>query len=207
MLANLKIVEFLGRTASSDPIPGGGSMAALSAAASASLSEMVARLTIGKKGFEAVESEMKDIARVSLNYRHKLIQDIDRDSSAYNEVISAYKLPKKTEEEKDARKRAIQEGLKKAALVPLEVAKDAYKLLELSGKLVQDANKAAVTDAAVAAMMARTAVLSALYNVKINLASITDKAFVIDVSRQIENMEKETEKTEKQILATIDQLV
>lgn len=204
MLANLSIVKFLERTASSTPVPGGGSIAALSAAASASLSEMVANLRTGRKGFEATENEMKEIAKAVFNYRDKLVQDIDRDSDAFNDVVSAYKLPKDTEEDRRNRNRAIQEGLKNAALVPLSVSKDAFNLLELAGKLVENANKNAVTDAAVATMMARTAVLSALYNVKINLVSITDKAFVVDVTKQIEHMEKETEKREKEILSVLD---
>ena len=184
------------RTASSAPVPGGGSIAALSAAASASLSEMVANLTIGRKGFEAIEDEMKEIAKDAFNYREKLVQDIDRDSDAFNDVVSAYKLPKDTEQDRRNRNRAIQEGLKNAALVPLGVAKDAFKLMELAKRLVESANKTAVTDAAVAAIMARSAVLSALYNVKINLVSITDKAFVADVAKQVEHMEKETGKRE-----------
>ena len=203
MLANLKIGDFLERTASSTPVPGGGSIAALSAAASASLLEMVANLTIGKKGFEAKENRIKEIAKDAVNYRGKLDQDIDRDSDAFNSVVSAYKLPKDTEEDRRNRNRAIQEGLKNAALVPLGVARDAFKLMELAKKLVESANKAAVTDAAVAAIMARSAVLSALYNVKINLVSITDKGFVLDVTKQVEHMEKETGKKEKEVLSAI----
>lgn len=203
MLANLKIGDFLERTASSTPVPGGGSIAALSAAASASLLEMVANLTIGRKGFEAIENRIKEIAKDAFNYRGKLVQDIDRDSDAFNGVLSAYKLPKDTEEDRRNRNRAIQEGLKNAALVPLGVARDAFKLMELAKKLVESANKAAVTDAAVAVIMARSAVLSALYNVKINLVSITDKGFVLDVTKQVEHMEKETGKKEREVLSAI----
>lgn len=203
MLANLKIGDFLERTASSTPVPGGGSIAALSAAASASLLEMVANLTIGRKGFEAIENRIKEIAKDAFNYRGKLVQDIDRDSDAFNGVVSAYKLPKDTEEDRRNRNRAIQEGLKNAALVPLGVARDAFKLMELAKKLVESANKAAVTDVAVAAIMARSAVLSALYNVKINLVSITDKGFVLDVAKQVEHMEKETGKKEREVLSAI----
>jgi formiminotetrahydrofolate cyclodeaminase len=203
LLANLKIGDFLERTASSTPVPGGGSIAALSAAASASLLEMVANLTIGRKGFEAIENRIKEIAKDAFNYRGKLVQDIDRDSDAFNGVLSAYKLPKDTEEDRRNRNRAIQEGLKNAALVPLGVARDAFKLMELAKKLVESANKAAVTDAAVAVIMARSAVLSALYNVKINLVSITDKGFVLDVTKQVEHMEKETGKKEREVLSAI----
>lgn len=204
MLSNLRIMQFLERTASGAPVPGGGSIAALCAAVSASLSEMVANLTIGRKGFEAIEYEMKEIAKDAFNYRGKLVYDIDRDSDAFNDVVSAYKLPKSTEENRSNRNRAIQQGLKNAVIVPLSVAKDALRLMELAARVVENGNKNAVTDGAVAAMMARTSVLSALYNVKINLLSITDKAFVKDVAKQIKHMEKHTQEREKEILSAID---
>ena len=204
MLSNLRIMQFLERTASGTPVPGGGSIAALSAAVSASLSEMVANLTIGRKGFEAIENEMKEIAKDAFNYRGKLVHDIDRDSDAFNDVVSAYKLPKSTEKNRSNRDRAIQQGLKNAVRVPLSVAKDALRLMELAARVVENGNKNAVTDGAVAAMMARTSVLSALYNVKINLLSITDKAFVKDVAKQIKHMEKHTQEREKEILSAID---
>jgi len=197
-------MQFLERTASGAPVPGGGSIAALCAAVSASLSEMVANLTIGRKGFEAIEYEMKEIAKDAFNYRGKLVYDIDRDSDAFNDVVSAYKLPKSTEENRSNRNRAIQQGLKNAVIVPLSVAKDALRLMELAARVVENGNKNAVTDGAVAAMMARTSVLSALYNVKINLLSITDKAFVKDVAKQIKHMEKHTQEREKEILSAID---
>ncbi len=204
MLSNLRIKQFLERTASGAPVPGGGSIAALSAAVSASLSEMVANLTIGRKGYEAIENEMKEIAKDAFKYRGKLVHDIDRDSDAFNDVVSAYKLPKSTEENRSNRDRAIQQGLKNAVSVPLSVAKDALRLMELAARVVENGNKNAVTDGAVAAMMARTSVLSALYNVKINLLSITDKAFVKDVAKQIKHMEKHTQEREKEILSAIN---
>ena len=207
MLSNLRIIQFLEKTASGASVPGGGSIAALSAAVSASLSEMVANLTIGRKGFEAIENEMKEIAKDAFNYRGKLVRDIDRDSDAFNDVVSAYKLPKSTEETRSTRDQAIQQGLKNAVRVPLSVAKDALKLMELAARVIENGNKNAVTDGAVAAMMARTSVLSALYNVKINLLSITDKAFVKGVAEQIKHMEKHTQEREKEILSTIDRLM
>ncbi|MBC8460741.1 MAG: cyclodeaminase/cyclohydrolase family protein, partial [Deltaproteobacteria bacterium] len=190
-LTDLSIKEFLAKTASNSPVPGGGSIAALSAAVAASLSEMVARLTIGKDGYDAFEEDMKKIAKDAADYRNKLIKDIDRDSNAYNNVIASFKLPKATEQEQKNRKRAIQEALKSASLVPLEVAKDAFKIIELAEKVVKYGNENAVTDGAVAVMMARTAVLSALYNVKINLVSIKDKDFIEKVRKEIKHMESE----------------
>lgn len=202
-LTDLSIKEFLVKTASSSPVPGGGSIAALSAATAASLLEMVARLTIGKKGYDAFEEDMKKIAKDAADYRNKLIKDIDRDSSAYNNVMAAFKLSKGTEQEQKIRKRAIQEALKSASLVPLDVAKDAFKIIELAEKVVKYGNENAVTDGAVAVMMARTAVLSALYNVKINLISINDVDFIENVRKEITHMESEIIDRERKILSDI----
>lgn len=202
-LTDLSIKEFLVKTASNSPVPGGGSIAALSAAVAASLSEMVARLTIGKDGHDAFEEDMKKIAKDAADYRNKLIKDIDRDSNAYNNVIASFKLPKATEQEQKNRKRAIQEALKSASLVPLDVAKDALKIIELAEKVVRYGNESAVTDGAVAVMMARTAVLSALYNVKINLISINDMDFIEKVRKEIKHMESEIIDKEREILSDI----
>jgi formiminotetrahydrofolate cyclodeaminase len=204
VLSELKITEFLSRTASSDPVPGGGSVSALGAAMAAALSEMVASTTIGRKGFETYEKEMLEIVQQARNLRTKLVEDIDRDSDAYSQVLAALRLANDTEEHKNERSQAIQDGLKQAALIPLGVAKDASELLDLAGKAVARGYKNAVTDAAVAAMMARTAVLGALLNVKINLKSIKDPSFVKDVAGQVQEIESSVERTEKNILDQID---
>ena len=202
-LADLSIKEFLAKTASGSPVPGGGSIAALSAATAASLAEMVANLTIGKKGFEATEEQMKDIAKDAAEYRNKLIKDIDRDSDAYNDVLAAFRLPKGTEHEQNIRKQAIQDALKNASMVPLDVAKNAFKIIDLADWVVKHGNKNAVTDGAVAVMMARTAVLSALYNVKINLASIKDMDFVEKIRKDVTSLESEIENKEREILSGV----
>jgi methenyltetrahydrofolate cyclohydrolase len=204
MLAKLNIKEFFEKTASADPAPGGGSIAALSAAAAASLVEMVANLTIGKQAYAEVEEEMKAISKQASLYKDKLIQDIDNDSNAYNRVIAAFKLPRRTEEEIKYRKGAVQDKLKHAVLVPLSVAKDASKLIDLAGETVTKGYKNAVTDGLVAAVTARSAALSALYNVKINLSSIKDRSFVYEVSKQIEHLENEIRRKEKQVLIKAD---
>ena len=202
-LVDLNLKDFMAQTASKSPVPGGGSIAALSAAISAALSEMVAHLTIGKKGYEALEEEMQDIAKDAFQYRERLIRAIDKDSDAYNDVLIAFKLPKGTDQEQTNRKQAIKEALKKAALVPLDVAREAFKVIELAGKVLKQGNKNAVTDAAVAVMMARTAALSALYNVKINLSSIKDKNFFKDVGKEVTQMESEIIKRERDLLSHV----
>ena len=203
MLANMNIKDFLDKTASSDPVPGGGSVAALSAAVAGALTEMVAGLTIGKKKYVEVEEEMKEVQKAALEFRNKFVDDIDRDSDAFNEVMAAFKLPKETDEEKAKRKEAIQEGTKKASLVPLDVAKDAFKIMGIIEKVVVKGNQNAVTDGAVAAMMARTAVLSALYNVKINLGSIKDEAFVEKLTKEVQELESKVGEVEKNILSKV----
>lgn len=192
----MTVVEFLEKTASKDPVPGGGSIAALSAAAATALTEMVANLTIGKKKYIEVEDAMKAVVTTLPAKRKEFIEDIDRDSDAYNEVMDAFKLPKDTEAEVETRRNAIQEATKKAALVPLEVAKKAFGLMEVIEEVVIKGNQNAVTDGAVAAMMARTAVLSALYNVKINLGSIQDPSFVESISNEVAELEEKVQKVE-----------
>ena len=204
MLAALRVSELLDKTASSDPVPGGGSIAALSAAVAASLAEMVANLTVGKKGYEAVEEEMMAVGEKMRSLREKLLKDMDRDADAYNEVFSAFKLPKSSAEEKEKREQTIQDDLKHATLVPWGVAEDAFSILKLARTVITRGNKNAVTDGAVAAMMARTAVLSALCNVKINLGSIKDKDFVDDMKERVKRLEEEALKEEQEILSLVE---
>ena len=133
---------------------------------------MVANLTIEKKGYGDVEEEMKVVAQDAFQLRSKLVSAIDKDSNAYNDVVTATKLPGDTEAEKRYREEMIQRSLKQATLVPMTVAEDAIRVMELAGKTVAKGNKNTISDGAVGIMVARTAVLSALYNVKINLRAI-----------------------------------
>ena len=203
MLANLKITEYLEKAAAGTAVPGGGSVAALNASLAAGLTEMVANLTIGKKGYEAVAEEMNDIAGRTAELREKLTAAIDRDAEAYSAVMAAFKLPKATDPEMELRKQEIQKAFKQAALVPLEVANHAVKVIDLAGRAIDSGNKNAVTDGIVAAMNARTAALAALYNVKINLVSIEDDEFVKELTREINNLEQQAKSKEQEILASL----
>lgn len=204
MLGNKTLKAFLDETASKAPVPGGGSIAAMSAATAAALTEMVANLTIGKKGYEDVQSEMAELASTLPDVRNGFIADIDRDADAFNKVMDAFKMPKETDEEKAERRQAIQDGMKNAANVPLEVARNAFRIMDFAAKVVEKGNKNAVTDGAVAAMMARTAVLSALFNVKINLGSIKDEGFVKTVSEEVTQLEIKVQEVEKEILSKVE---
>ena len=183
------------------PVPGGGSISALAGALAAALTEMVAGLTIGKKKYAEVEEEMKKAVAPMHEICEHLLDDIKRDSESFDLYMQALTLPKETEEEKAARTKAMQDGLKAAVAVPLSVAKRAYEVMPYAEVMVTKGNKTAVTDALVATMMARTAVLGALFNVKINLESIKDEAFVEETAKEVAVIEKNALAYEKKILA------
>ncbi len=203
MLTDQKVNQFLEQTASGIPVPGGGSISALSAALGAGLTEMVANLTVKKKGYEAVEARMQDIAAKGRSLRDKLAAAVDKDANAYNDVLTAYKMPKNTEAEQDARSRAIQEAMQNAARVPMAVAYDALQVMDLAEKVIREGNRNAVSDGAVGVMMARTAALGALFNVRINLASIKDKLFVEEMTKEVEKLERRIHEREKEILSYV----
>ena len=200
-MKEMTLVEFAKQTASNSPVPGGGSIAALAGALSAALAQMVAELTVNKKGYEDAEEKMKELASKAEVIREKLLDDIKRDSESFNKYMEALKLPKETDEEKKLRSNMMQEGLKEAAIVPFEVASLAYEIMPLADEGVVSGNKNAVTDGLVSAMMARTAVLSALLNTRINLGSIKDQEFVKEYSEKVEKLEKQAIEFEKNILA------
>lgn len=203
MLINKTVKEFVEATASSEPVPGGGSVAALAASIAAALGEMVANLTVGKKKYAEVEEEMKVISEKMSGCRQILLEYIDKDAESFDEVMTAYGMAKETDEEKAARSAAIQVAMKNATAVPLAVAKSTFDLMEPIKAVVLKGNSNAVTDGAVAAMMARTAVLGALYNVRINLSSIKDADFVGKVTADVERLEKEVVQCEQEILAAV----
>jgi formiminotetrahydrofolate cyclodeaminase len=203
VLTNQKITVFLEKTASGTPVPGGGSVSALSAALGAGLAEMVANLTIAKKGYEAVENEMKETAETLKNLREKLVTEVDKDSNAYKDVLTAFKLPKDTQEEKEQRTEAIQDAMKNAARIPLGVAYDSLQVMDLAEKVIRNGNRNAASDGAVGTMMARTAVLGALFNVKINLASVKDQAFVEEMTRKVNKLESRVHEREAEILSYV----
>ena len=199
-LKDLTIEDFAKVTASDAPAPGGGSVAAAAGSLAAALAEMVANLTIGKEKYAEAENEMRELAEKGQAIREKLIADIQRDSSSFNLYMAALRMPKDTEEEKAARREAMQRGLKEAAVVPLSVAETAAEIFPLAEAAVARGNANAVTDGLVSAMMARTAVLSALLNVKINLNSIKDEAFRADMEKQVKGLEKTASEYEAKIL-------
>lgn len=199
-LQNLTLKQFLEKTANNEPVPGGGSISALHGAVAAALTEMLANITIGKKNYSAVEETMKLNATKASALRTEFLTDIDRDAEAYNLVFQAFRLPKDTDEQKVLRSEKIQEATKVAAMVPMEVAERAFELLDLISETTRKGNKNAITDGCVAMMTCRTAVLGALLNVRINLASIKDERFVNELSEKCNRIEKETLRKEQELM-------
>lgn len=187
-------------TAGKNPVPGGGSISALSGSIAAALTEMVAGLTIGKKKYAEVEEQMKQLVERVQQIRQQLILDIDRDSEAYNVVFAAFQMPKETDEEKAARSAQIQEATKIAANVPMEVARRVYSLLSDIEEVVSNGNQNAVTDGCVAMMSARNAIIGALFNVRINLTSIKDEQYVADMTAEADRLEREVIEREAKVI-------
>ena len=181
-------------------MPGGGSVSALNGSLAASLAAMVANLTVGRKKYAEVNDEMEQISARMTEQSAKLLADVDRDAEAYDRVFAAFKLPKETDEEKAVRKEAIQRETKYAAEVPMEVARTASELLPMIDAAARRGNSNAVTDATVAMMCARTAVIGALLNVRINLTSITDEAFVKTMTEEADRLEAVAVEAEHKLL-------
>lgn len=203
-LKDLTVEGFVDVTASDAPAPGGGSVSALAGALAAALAEMVANLTVGKAKYAEVEGEMKELAAAGAALRKELVDDIQKDSTSFNLYMDAIGMPKDTDEEKAARREAMQNGLKAAAQVPLSVAEAAFKIFPIAEAVVARGNTNAVTDGLVASMMARTAVIGALFNVKINLGSIKDEAFVADLAAKVKELEEKAVAYEAKILKSSD---
>ena len=199
-LTDLTVKGLLDVTAGKDPVPGGGSISALSGSIAAALTEMVAGLTIGKKKYAEVEEQMKQLVERVHEIRQQLILDVDRDSEAYNVVFEAFQMPKETDEQKAARSAQIQEATKIAANVPMEVARRVYSLLSDIEEVVSNGNQNAVTDGCVAMMSARNAIIGALFNVRINLTSIKDEQFVADMTAEADRLEREVIEREAKVI-------
>ena len=185
-LADMTLVEFTDELSTDSPAPGGGSVAALCLSISGALSSMVANLTFDKKGYESHWEAVKPIAERGQSIKAKAMAAIDEDTEAFNEMMAAMKLPKKTDEDKALREDAMQEATKKAIMVPFQILELSVKAVELAAEIVVIGNSNALSDAGVAAITANAAAQSAYLNVKINMAGITDDKFKQEIMSKSE---------------------
>ncbi len=188
MLIDLKVRQFANELSMDSPTPGGGSAAALVAALASALVAMVANLTVGKKGYEGVEEEMKKLASNAQQLKDGLLRAVDEDTRAFNRVIEAMRLPRATEEQAREKEAAIESASKEAALVPFGVLEKCLSLLEGARVVVERGNKNSLSDAGAAAALAEAAAEAAYYNVRINLPNIKDNAFREDILGRAESL-------------------
>jgi glutamate formiminotransferase/formiminotetrahydrofolate cyclodeaminase len=187
-LIDLTLKAFTDVLSTDSPAPGGGSIAALNASVSAALTSMVANLTFGKKGYESGWEEAKKIAVKAQVLKDRALAGIDRDTDSFNALMDAMRLPRKTDEEKERRSKAIQAATKHAILVPLETLEMSLEAVELAKQVFRIGNKNALSDAGVAAIMATAAAKSSFFNVQINMPGITDDTFREEVLTKAKRM-------------------
>lgn len=207
MLINKSITGFLAELRSDSPAPGGGSAAALAGAIGAALGIMVGNLTTGSIKYDAVHEESRQLISDLEKHLTSLENYIDEDTEAFNKVMKAYKLSKSTEEEKLVRSEAIQNALKAASTLPLQVAKACLAVLQLSNRMLCIGNTNAASDAAVAGRLAQAAMWSAIYNVRINLSSIKDPDFVAGMKSQIEEITTSSETLMSQLIKSANEKI
>ncbi len=192
--------SFVDRLAAAAPTPGGGSAGAYAGAMGAALVAMVSGLTIGKKKYEAVEAEMRTVRAMAEKLREELTQAVDDDAASFETLMTTFKLPKDTDEQKAARSAAIHKATLNAAIVPLHVAERAVKIMELALKCARDANANTTSDAASGFAMARAALTAAAYNVRINIRSLGAAASAGDAMlKELADLEIKAEEFEKEI--------
>jgi formiminotetrahydrofolate cyclodeaminase len=204
MLTDKTVSQFLDELASNSPAPGGGSVAALAGALGAALASMVCNLTIGKKKYADVQEGMKAVLVQTEALRTELTHLIDSDTEAFNAVMSAFAMPKGTEQELSARAAAIQQATKKATMVPLTVMQVCAKALAHAKTVAQTGNKNSASDAGVAALMLAAGCAGAALNVRINLGGISDPDFVQHVTKQYTELERNVESVSREVMAAVE---
>lgn len=177
MLKDQTLEKLLSDIASKSPTPGGGTVAGISGALAASMVLMVCNLTIGKKKYQQVEDEMNKNLKDAQKLQTEFVLLAQRDAEVFNDVMEAYKLPHESDEEKNARKIAVEEALKKASLVPMDVLRRCETLACLCRSVALKGNENSISDAGVAVMLTHSAAQSACLNILINLSTISDEDF------------------------------
>lgn len=208
-LVDMTCKDFADETASESPAPGGGSIAAYVGALGASLGTMVANLSSHKSGWDERWEEFSIWAEKGQALKDELNYLVDEDTHSFNLIMDAFSLPKKTDEEKAARKQAIQDATKYAIEIPYRTLCKSFEVFELCIAMVKVGNPNSVTDAAVGILCARTACYGAFMNMKINASSLDDKAFVNDILSRGQALIEKADKLEKEyteiVLKQIDE--
>jgi glutamate formiminotransferase / formiminotetrahydrofolate cyclodeaminase len=203
-LIGMTLEGFTNETASESPAPGGGSIAAAAGALGAALGTMVANLSSHKAGWDDRWEEFSNWAEKGQQIKDELLFLVDEDTRAFNRIMDAFGLPKKTHDEIAARKHAIEEASKYAIQIPFRVMEKSYSAFEILKAMAEHGLKASVSDVGVGALCIRTAVMGAFLNVKINASGLDDKAYAAEIVKKGQGIVEETIKKEAEILAIVN---
>ena len=206
-LVDMTCTGFANETASESPAPGGGSISAYMGALGASLATMVANLSSHKPGWDERWEEFSNWAVKGQAIKDELLALVDEDTNAFNKIMDAFGLPKKNDEEKAIRTQAIQDATKYATEVPFRTMKTAFKAFEVIRAMAETGNPNSVTDAGVGALCARSAVMGAHLNVKINAASLKDEAFKSQILKEAADIEATALQQEAEILTIVNKVI
>ncbi len=206
-LVSMNLVDFANETASESPAPGGGSISAYMAALGVSLATMVANLSAHKPGWDERWEEFSNWAVKGEALKNDLLKLVDEDTAAFNKIMAAFSLPKGTEEEKKSRTQAIQDATKYAIEVPFKVMELSFAALDICKAMCADGNPNSVTDAGVGALCARSAVMGAFLNVRINASGLNDKAYTAAIIEKGKIIEQKTLEAESAILKIVHEKI
>lgn len=206
-LIDLSLKKFADETASESPAPGGGSISAYVGVLGVSLGTMVANLSSHKKGWDERWEEFSDWAERGQQIKDALLKLVDEDTKAFNKIMDAFGLSKSTEQEKQIRDKAIEAATKYAIIIPLTVMEKSLEAMEIIQSVAESGNPNSVSDAGVGALCARTSVLGAYLNVKINSSGLKDKIFIEEILSKAEGISKQAEKFEAKILNIVEEKI
>ena len=206
-LVDMTCTAFANETASESPAPGGGSISAYMGALAASLATMVANLSSHKAGWDDRWEEFSNWAVKGQHIKDELLHLVDEDTNAFNKIMDAFGLPKKTDDEKKARTAAIQEATKYATQVPFRTMQKAFEAFEVINAMVEIGNPNSITDAGVGALCARSAVIGAGLNVKINAASLKDEEFKAKILADAAAIEAKAIAEEQRLIAEVNKKI
>lgn len=199
MYRDASLETYLTDAAAKKPAPGGGSVSALAGALAASMSEMVANFTAGKKKYQEVESEVQDLLDELADVREELTELVERDVEAYGAVNEAYSMPKETDQEKEARAEAIDEALRGAMAVPLRIMRRCADVAVAAERIAEIGNPNLVTDAGVSAILAEAACASAALNVRINLKYLEDDELDAETRAEMDRLTRQVEEARDEV--------
>jgi glutamate formiminotransferase/formiminotetrahydrofolate cyclodeaminase len=206
-LASMSLIEFADETSSESPAPGGGSISAYLGSLGAALATMVANLSSHKRGWDERWKEFSDWAEKGQFFKDQLLRLVDEDTNAFNGIMNAFSLPKTTDAEKAARTAAIQDATRYATEVPFRVMEASLASMEVIRAMAEIGNPNSVSDAGVGALAARSAVMGAYLNVKINAAGLTDKTFAGDIIAKGKTIQEKAQQLETEILSVVNQKI